>query len=177
MSWGGNIRKLIDQLGSRRAVFLATTGTMAQMSERIWGRGGLSDGGVIQYKEDYEVWAYKPPAPRAVSGKGKPNKEGKSKKIKGGYYATYLAFKAGQAGRDKTPFDLTSSLRKDWLGGVSATPTEINSLMCVIRLDEENALKAEGLTAQKGAFLLLSDGEKKDHVIRLRDIWANIISQ
>lgn len=176
MSWGDNIRRKIDLLSSERALFLATTGTMAQMSERIWGRGGLSEGGTIQYNEDYEVWAYKPPAPRAVSGKGKPNKDGKSKKIKGGYYATYLTFKAGQ-GRAQTPFDLTSSLRKDWLGGATPTPREVGALMCVIELNEVNAEKADGLAAQKGQFLLLSTKEKADHVERFSDIWRNILSQ
>ena len=176
MSWGDNIRRNINQLSSSRAVFLATTGTMVQAAERIFERGGLTDGGTIQYNEDYELWAYKPPAPRDVSHKGKPNKDGKSKKIKGGYYETYLTFKADM-GRAQTPFDLTSSLRKDWLGGVAATPTEQSPLVCVITLTDVNAAKAEGLAAQKGVFLRFTDQEKSDHTKRLADIWNNILDQ
>lgn len=176
MSWGDNTRASLDRFRNGRALFLATTGTMAQMSDRIYSRGGLSDGGTIQYNEDYELWAYKPPAPRAVTHKGKPNKEGKSKRIKGGYYATYLAFKT-QQGRASTPFDLTSSLRKDWLGGVQPQPREVDSLMCVIELNELNKAKADGLAIQKGQFLLLTEQEKRDHTKRLSDIWNDSLNQ
>lgn len=173
--WGDQMRGKVNQLSFQRSVFLAATGTMAQMSERIWGRGGLTDGGTIQYDEDYEVWAYKPPAPRAVSGKGKPNAKGESRSIKGGYYATYLAFKEGQ-GRAQTPFDLTSALRQDWLGGATPTPRELSPLIVAIELSEVNAKKAEGLAEKKGAFLLLNEQEKHDHHKRLEDGWSNILA-
>lgn len=223
--WGDSIRrKTVDNIRGNRALFFATTGTMAQMSERIWGRGELSSGGKIQYDEDYELWAYKPPSPRAVTGKGKPyedwivrsesiserrsaltkraNKAAASFKktgsersevraeiafnkldefkarfgkdarnIKGGYYPTYLAYKE-QQGRKETPFDLTSSLRLDWLGGVSPTPNDVDPLLCTISVSERNSKKIEGLTKKKGAFVLLSEEEKREHVKRLRDIYA-----
>lgn len=170
--WGDSIRrKTVDNIRGNRALFFATTGTMAQMSERIWGRGELTEGGKLQYDQDYEVWAYKPPAPRAVSGKGKPNKEGKRKKIKGGYYPTYLDFKEGQGRRD-TYFDLTSAFRKDWLGGATPTPREVDSLLCVIEVGERSLGIINGLTAKKGKFIELSEDEKREHVERLRDIYA-----
>lgn len=165
-----------------RVIFFATTGTMAQMSERIWGKGGLSDGGTIAYKEDYSLYAYTPPAPRKVSGKGKPYAEwkrphpakGTAAKIKGGYYPTYLAFKA-QQGRKDNPFELTADLRKSWLNGVTPKPTEIDPLICVVGLSKAQAVKADGLTASKGEFLKLTNDEKKEHLERVRDLYRSIL--
>ena len=50
----------------------ATTLTMAVMQRRIWTEGRLTDGSQLGYKEDYEVYIYKPPFPQKPNGKGKP---------------------------------------------------------------------------------------------------------
>lgn len=170
--WAASMRaRLMQRIAERRVIFLAATGTMDEVAERVWGRGGLTDGGAITYKEDYEVWAYKPPSPRKPSGKGKPNKQGKTRKIKGGYYPTYLAYKDAM-GRKETPFELTGSMRQDWLGGASPTPVEVSPLETIITMTEANARKAEGLAKQKGEFLQLSAAEVKSYGDRAREIWA-----
>jgi len=176
--WIAKYSKLGQSIGDKRVIFLATTGTMSEMSDRIWGQGGLSNGGTIKYNEDYELYAYKPPAPRAVTGRGKPYdqwkrpapKKGTSAKIKGGFYPTYLAFKE-QQGRRELPFELTGAMRKSWLGGATPTPTAIDPLTCAIVMDGESQAKADGLTASKGAFLLLTAFEKKSHTQRVLDIY------
>lgn len=176
--WIAKFGKLGQAIKDTRVIFLATTGTMSVMSDRIWGQGGLSNGGTIKYNENYELYAYTPPSPRAVTGRGKPYdlwkrpapKKGTSAKIKGGFYPTYLAYKE-QQGRRELPFELTGAMRKSWLGGVSPTPTELDPLTCAIVMDGENTEKAEGLTQQKGAFLLLTALEKKGHTERALDIY------
>lgn len=175
-SWFDNVNSLIGKLAERRVIFLAATGTMGEVADRVWGRGETTDGSPLGYLEDYEVYAYRPPAPRKVSGLGKPNKEGKSRKIKGGYYPTYLAFKADQ-GRRETPFDLTGALRKDYLGGVVPTPTEEGPFAATITLSDENAAKWQGLTNSKGPFLILSNQERPSHLERIRTIWGQILSE
>lgn len=176
--WIAKFGKLGQSIKDTRVIFLASTGTMSQMSDRIWGNGELSGGGTIKYNENYDLYAYTPPSPRAVTGRGKPYaewkrpapKKGTSAKIKGGYYATYLAYKT-QQGRGDLPFELTGAMRKSWAGGVSPTPTEVDPLTCVITMDTENQAKADGLAASKGAFLLLTTFEKKSHTERVLDIY------
>ena len=168
------LRGLTGEICNRKVVVLAATGTMREMDERIWGRGELSDGSKLEYKEDYYLYAYSPPAPRKVSGKGKPNAQGKSKKIKGGWYPTYLAFKK-QQGRDKLPFELTAELRKSWFGGVRPTPVEVSGCEAQIILNGGAVAKWRGLTAQKGEFLKLSDDEVKSHTQRVLDLYRDIL--
>lgn len=68
----GNVKARFERLKQSRAVYLAAKGTMVQVSQRVWGRGELTNGGTLSYNEDYELWAYTPPSPRKVTGKGKP---------------------------------------------------------------------------------------------------------
>jgi hypothetical protein len=170
-------RGLPARICDRKIILEAATGTMDQVSQRVWDRGELTNGTKLKYNEDYEVWAYKPPAPSAVSGRGKPNAEGKSKKIKGGYYETYLAFKRQQGGRDKTPFDLTSELRQSYLGGATPTPTEINGCEVQVDLSTEAAKKWEGLTESKGEFLKLNAAERKEHHQRVLDGYRDLLNE
>jgi hypothetical protein len=164
------------RIGQERIVFEAATGTMDQVAERVWGRGELTNGSKLKYNEDYEVWAYKPPAPRAVSGRGKPDKNGKSKKIKGGYYASYLAFKA-QQGRADLPFELTAELRQSYLGGATPTPTEVSGYEVHVDLSTEAAKKWEGLTESKGEFLKLNAAERKEHHQRVLDGYRDLLNE
>jgi hypothetical protein len=157
-------------ISDRRVLFLASTGTMDEMSERIWGRGGLSNGGTIKYEENYEVYIYKPPFPRAPNGKGKTGK-----KIKGQWAPTYIAAKASQD-RGDLPFELTGELRQAWLGGTVPTPREKNPLLCVIDLPQKEAEKAEGLAKQKGEFLELTDEEIESHERRIFDLVTEILN-
>jgi hypothetical protein len=73
--WISLQKQRLDRLNNSDALFLATTGTMAEMSKRIWGEGKLTDGSKIKYNEDYEVYIYKPPFPQKPNGKGKPYEE------------------------------------------------------------------------------------------------------
>lgn len=176
------MRNRIGRIGSERIVLQATTGTMLEVSERVWGKGELTDGGTISYKEDYEVYIQKPPFPRVGSKKGKPfdqwkrppiNLPGDSRKVKGGWYATYLGAK-GAVDRADLPFELTGDMRKSWFGGVTPNPTIVDDYTVVIDMDQKNADKARGLAQQKGEFLLLNDQEIQNHHKRVADLWAGI---
>jgi hypothetical protein len=151
-----------------RILFFATTGTMAEMSKRIWTDGELSKGGKLTYAEDYEVYIYKPPFPRKPDGKGKTGR-----KIKGQWAPSYLAAKASQ-GRQDLPFELTGDMRIGWLGGPQPTPSEVNPLLVEIRMPDKEWKKAQGLAKQKGEFLLLTDGERSSHVRRIIDLYTQL---
>lgn len=183
-----NLRKRVEAMREKRAVYLAATGTMAQVADRVWNQGKQTDGSAIGYDEDYDLYAYRPPAPRKVSGKGKPfsewkdqarakaiqaNQKGNARKIKGGYYKSYLAFKADQGRRD-APYELTGRLRKAYLSSPSRPDslTEVSDTECFISLRGDEAGKYIGLTEAKGPFLRLNDDERNGYAERLRDIWA-----
>lgn len=154
--------ELRERLIRERTLFFAVKETQVQIAERVWGRGELTDGGKLQYNEDYEVYAYRPPSPRAVSRKGKPYRQwkrppvapkGDAREIKGGYYDTYLKYKQAM-GRDE--FELTGRLRKDWL---TSTLVEVSPFEVQVVLRGENAAKFRGLTDRKGDFLAPNDAE------------------
>lgn len=154
------MRGLAASIGDQRVMYVATGETLKGMADRVWRDGILSDGGRISYKEDYEVWIHKPPFPRVGNKKGKPRKNGKAGKVKGGWAPTYLAAKE-QVGRGDMPFELTGDLRKAWLGGIKP----VGGLEVVIDLVNRKELeKVQGLTEQKGAFLLLTADERKAHL-------------
>lgn len=159
--WIDKYGRLTESIRTERVLFFATTATMATMQERIWGRGELTDGSKLTYKEDYQVYGYKPPLAKKPSGKGKTGKP-----IKGGWAPTYLALKE-QQGRRELPFELTGALRQAWLGGVTATPREKDPLLCVIDLPGDIAVRAEGLARQKGEYLELSTEERAQHVVNV----------
>lgn len=171
--WLSEVNALVARLDSDRALFLATTGTQAEVAGRVWDEGKTTDGQPVGYLEDYEYYGYKPPAPRKVSGKGKPNAEGKSRNIKGGYYTTYLAFKA-QQGRAQLPFNLSGNFRKGYLSSAALVESDGGRTVDIV-LRDENVDKWKGLTDQKGEFLKLSTDERRSHVERFRDIWQRII--
>ena len=173
-NWLSSINSKVARIGGDGLVVLATGDTMVDVSERVWGRGELTSGSKLVYKENYEIWAYKPPAPRKVSGRGKPDAQGKSAKIKGGWHPTYLSFKA-QQGRANLPFELSGDLRLDYLGGVRATPVADGELACTVSLSGVNVGKWKGLTEKKGEFLALSENERENHFDRLREAWSNIL--
>jgi hypothetical protein len=168
--WIEKRRRERAAIEGNRILFLATTGTMAEQSVRIFSRGELTDGGTITYKEDYELYIYKPPFPRQPSGKGKTGRS-----IKGQWAPSYISAKASQD-RGDLPFELTGDLRLAWGGGVQPQPREVSPTLCVIALPEKEAKKAEGLARQKGEFLGLTRAEIDSHNNRLRDLWRQIIS-
>lgn len=164
---------IAGKVGTSRVLFFATTDTQARVAERVWDRGQTTDGQNIGYVEDYEVYVYKPPFPQSPSGLGKPNAQGKRAKIKGGYEPTYLTAKKNQGGRDKTPLDLTSAYRKNYIS--SAALKELDGgLTCTLTLTGVNVKKWEGLTNQKGEHLKLSPQEREGHVKKLQELWNNV---
>ena len=167
------LRTIPDRICNERVIYFAAQGTIADVEDRVFGKGELTDGSKLTYKEDYEVWAYSPPAPRKVSGKGKPGKDGKAKKIKGGWYPTYLAFKK-QQGRDQRPFELTAELRKAYSSGFAEgdEPCEAK-----VVLTAAAAAKWRGLTESKGEFLKLSSAERAGHNERVRDLYREILAK
>lgn len=179
-----NVRARVERLKTGRAVYLAAKGTMVDVSRRVFDRGELTGGGTIDYNEDYDLYAYTPPSPRKVSGRGKPYDQWKnppktksgspragSAKIKGGYYPTYTAYKSAMG---RGPFELTGRLRKAYFGGTDIpSPNEDSDTVVTIRLRGEEAAKYEGLTDAKGVFLGLNDAEIAEHHRRLIDIYLN----
>lgn len=183
MGWGDDMNALVGRIGGDRMVLEAATGTMIEVGDRVWGRGELTDGGVIAYAEDYEVYVTKPPFPRKASGKGKPfdlwkkppvNLKGNARNVQGGWYPTYLSAKTA-VGRGDLPFELSGDMRRDWFGGVTPAPTEVDELTVVIDMDERNAAKAEGLAARKGVFLDLNDQEIEGFTQRMADLWGGAL--
>lgn len=165
------LEDLRERLIRDRTLFFAAQETQVHIAERVWGRGELTDGSNLQYKEDYEVYAYRPPSPRAVSRKGKPyrqwkrppaNPKGDAREIKGGYYDTYLKYKQAMG---RYEFELTGRLRKEVLSAASLV--EVSPFEVQVVLRGENAAKYAGLTASKGAFLSPNDAEVKYFAERL----------
>lgn len=177
-----NVKARVQRLREGRAVFLAAKGTMLDVHDRVWKRGELTNGGTLEYKEDYDLYAYTPPAPRKVTGKGKPyalwvrppkGKKGGAAKIKGGWYPSYQAGFKQQQGRGNSPFELTGRLRKAYFGGSDIpTPHEDSDTSVSIRLRGEEADKFVGLTETKGNFLGLTQAEIAEHHKRLFEIYS-----
>ncbi len=152
--WIALQRAKLATIQTSNVLFNATTLTMVQMQRRIWTDGQLTNGSPIQYKEDYQVYIYKPPFPQKPNGKGKTGR-----KIKGQWAPTYLAAKASQ-GRKDFPFELTGDMRISWLGGPVPSPrVSDGGLLCEIVMSDEQWKKAEGIAKQKGEFLELTDFE------------------
>jgi hypothetical protein len=184
--WLADVNALVAKISSEKVLLTATTGTQAEVGKRVWDQGKTTDGQPIGYLQDYEVYGYKPPAPRKVSGRGKPYDQWKrppltkagtprkgAAKIKGGYYSTYLDFKADQ-GRRETPLDLSGEFRKGYFSAAALVEGS-DALTVDIVLQGKNVDKWHGLTNQKGEFLELNQDEKLSHVERLRDIWQRIL--
>ena len=150
--WMAMMSGLPQRIEDARVLFFGTKATMVKVSDRVWGKGELTDGSTLAYKV-YDLYAYKPPSPKKPSGKGKDGK-----KIKGGYYKSYADYKA-QQGRADLPFELTGDMRKAWLGGGVGEPTEKGPLNVVIEVDEFSAKKIDGLTKEKGPFLRFNQAE------------------
>jgi len=183
-----DVRARIRAITERRALYFAARDTMVKVTERVFDRGQMTSGAKLKYDEDYDLYAYRPPAPRKVSGIGKPysswkNQEyaaavkkrlgGNARKIKGGYYETYLAFKADQ-GRTDAPFELTGRLRKAYLSSPDVPSSLISRSEAVVDiiLTGDEAKKYAGLTDKKGRFLQLSQDEISFYQLRLRQLTA-----
>jgi hypothetical protein len=220
------VRAQLEKLKASRALYFAAKETMVDVSNRVWGEGKLTDGSKIKYNENYELWAYTPPSPKKVTGKGKPYEDWlirpesiserksaleksirrnedifrrtgsisaeirgenasakleafkkrfgkKERKIKGGWYKSYLSYKK-QQGRDDLPFELTGRFRKAYFSG-SDTPASLNEVSnteSVIFLKGENGKKYEGLTERKGKFLQLNEAEKEAYRQRIINLLA-----
>lgn len=167
-----NLMAIRDRLVSQRALYFAVKETQAVIGTRAFDDGKLTSGQDVQYDENYEVYAYTPPSPRAVSGKGKPyskwkrppvNPKGDAAKIKGGYYATYLAYKTGMG---RGPLELTGRLSKAFFSDASLI--ERNALEIDVVLRGEQAEKYRGLTDTKGPFLQPSPSEVEFFVDRMK---------
>jgi hypothetical protein len=171
------LQPLIDlknKLIAENVLFFAVKETQVRIAERAFDQGKLSDGTDVPYKEDYEVYAYTPPSPRAVSKKGKPyskwkrppaNPKGSARSIKGGYYDSWLKYKDAMG---RGPLELTGRLRKDFLS--STTLVQSGPFVVEVVLRGENAAKYSGLADTKGDFLTPSDEEVAYFAERLTDL-------
>jgi hypothetical protein len=156
---------LVRQLTRNPYVFSVVKTVADQVATADWE---------IAYKEDYEVYVYKPPFPRAPSGKGKPRADGTRASIKGGWAPTYLAAKT-QQDRGDFPFELTGDMRIGWLGGPVPSPKEVSTTLVRIVMPEAQALKAEGLAKQKGEFLLLTAEEIDEQTENIRKAYKELV--
>jgi hypothetical protein len=165
------MRGIQSGIASAHVLFVATTSTMDVMSERIWGRGELSDGGRLTYKgaTPRGIYIYAPPWPKKGSGKGKTGK-----KIKGTWAPSYIAGK-GLIGRGDLPFELTGDLRKDWLGGAQPMPDEVTPYLCTISVGDASAEKIDGLSETKGEFIRLTDAERKAHYQHVLEAYRELV--
>jgi hypothetical protein len=170
MDWIDQVRKIPQMIKDERVLFFATTATMVDQSERIFGRGELTNGGKLTYSSG-PIYIYKPPFPKQPNGKGKTGKD-----IKGQWAPSYIAAKTLQ-GRGDTPFELTGDLRIAYYGGPrpSPAPVENGPLLCTIELPVDIAKRAEGLAKQKGEFLPLNDAEIRQHVIYLEQAYKEFV--
>jgi hypothetical protein len=169
------VKDRLTRLLVTRSIYFAAKETQVLVRNRVWGEGKLTNGGQITYQENYDLYAYQPPSPKKVTGKGKPYKlwkrpppkdaKGNAAQIKGGYYASYLAYKQ-QQGRADTPFELTGRLRKAYLS--DANLVEVSPEVTYIQLTGDNAGKYEGLTDKKGQFLELSKAEIEYYIERVK---------
>jgi hypothetical protein len=169
------VKDRLKRLLVTRSIYSAAKETQVVVANRVWGEGKLTGGGQITYQENYDLYAYQPPSPKKVTGKGKPYKlwkrpppkdaKGKAAEIKGGYYKSYLAYKK-QQNRADTPFELTGRLRKAYLS--DANLVEVEGFGAYIRLTGDNAGKYEGLTDKKGKFLELSKAEIDYYIERVK---------
>jgi len=159
------LQEKLERLTINRSLYFAAKETQVLVANRVFGEGKLTNGGTIKYNEDYDLYAYQPPSPKKVSGKGKPynlwkrppaKPKGKAASIKGGWYPSYLAYKQ-QQGRADAPFELTGRLRKAYLSDANLVEQSPDNVYC--KLTGENAAKYEGLTEQKGEFLQLNQAE------------------
>lgn len=162
------LRGLPQKVMDSRVLFFGVKATMIPVSQRVWGRGELTNGSKLTYKK-YELYAYQPPSPVKPTGKGKTGKP-----IKGGYYVDYEAYKA-QQGRADLPFELSGDLRKAWLGGDVPEPTEKSPLNVVIQVDDISAKKIEGLTRSKGEFLKFSMSERQTLVANIGSAYKELV--
>jgi hypothetical protein len=165
------LKGLAQAIKDNRVLYSATTATMDVVAERVWGRGELTDGSKLTYKGPTEkgMYFYSPPFPRKGSGKGK-----RGAKIKGTWAPSYKAAK-DMVGRGDLPFELTGDMRKNWLGGPTPTPTEVDPLLVQIRVSQQNAKKIEGLSEAKGPFLKLSQEERELHVEHIREAFRTLV--
>jgi hypothetical protein len=170
------MRGIQDGIASAHVLYVATTSTMDLMSERIWGEGGLTSGGTLKYNGPTAkgIYIYSPPWPKKGNGKGKPNKEGKSRKIKGTWAPSYIAGK-GLIGRGDLPFELTGDLRKDWLGGALPTPNEETPYRCTIAVGEASKDKIDGLTDTKGEFIRMTTAERNAHHLHVLEAYRELV--
>lgn len=165
------LRGISTGIGSAHVLYVATTSTMDLQSERVWGRGELTDGSKLRYNGPTPkgIYIYSPPWPKKGSGKGKTGK-----KIKGTWAPSYIAGK-GLIGRGDLPFELTGDLRKDWLGGVQPTPNEVTPYLCTIAVGQESLDKIDGLTETKGEFMGLTADERKAHHRHVLEAYQELV--
>lgn len=149
----------------------AVISTMAGMNNRIFVMGKLSNMQKIgqgRYSGK-ELWASDSQLPRKGNHRGKPNKDGKRRKIKTSYYSSYTELKKamGRYTNGVVNLRLTNDLQSDFnnapvsnSGGSMPKPTEINRLTFAILL-RRNSLKKEGLEEKYGNIFLLTKVEKE----------------
>jgi hypothetical protein len=165
------MRGIQNGIGSAHVLYVATGSTMDLMAERIWGEGGLTGGGKLTYNGPTKrgIYIYSPPWPKKGSGKGKTGNN-----IKGTWAPSYIAGKA-LIGRGDLPFELTSDLRKDWLGGVVPTPKEDTPYRCLILVDQKSKDKIDGLTETKGEFIRLTADERAAHQRHVLEAYQELV--
>lgn len=168
--WIIKMRRRINTLKSGKAMQLAVTSTVGEVAERIFEDGKKSSGGRIgKYDSKTPLYAYDAESPRAVTHRGKTGKT-----IKGGYYASYKAYRAQQQRESNfVNLRLTNDFQSDYLNNsVSKTstaipkakPIKVNNFEYLVTVSRpENVDKYLGFNEKYGDIFSLTQKELKDY--------------
>lgn len=168
------IDRLISRLEKEDLIRVAVLDTVQKQAERIFSNGLKSDSSKIgTYNNTKEIWVSQEDAPKKVNNRGKPNKDGKRKKIKGGYYESYKKFREAM-GREASFVNirLTNDLQSDFSNSpvskssnalAKAKPIKVNKNEYKVSLKRDiNIAKKEGLEKKYGKIFSLTKDEKKN---------------
>lgn len=125
-----------------KALFIAAKSAQSEMVERIFEDGKDANGNQIgQYNNTKELYMSDDNSPIAGNHLGKPNAEGKRKKIKTSYYENYRTFRKKQ-GREsgKVNLRLFGRLQSDFANA----PVSKGNLSYAIAVSKDSLNKIQG---------------------------------
>lgn len=177
------IKKLDEKIASEKYLKpfeLAVRSAHAEMTTRIFSKGLNSAGGKMgTYDATKEIWIPDSALPKKGSHLGKPNKDGKRKKIKTTYYKSYREMRQ-QQGREAgfVNIRLTNDLQSDFANAeisktstaiAPAKPVKVSPTIYRITLKRDlNVKKKEGMEEKYGPIFRLTVDEKAKFYTVLR---------
>jgi hypothetical protein len=160
-----------QELGMQKAFLLSVKDVIGAQVVRIFEEGKNSnDSKIGAYQSNKEMWISDDASPRKGTHKGKPNAQGKSKKITTTYYESYKGFR-GEQGREsgfvnlrlngRLMSDLANAPvdRKDARIPSDIKPTKVNGFEYYTLIRGENVVKKQGAEAKYGKIFSHTKGE------------------